>query len=72
MEGVFDRDAPIREASGSRGVRIFRSPDAPAEVVVLFESLENARQRVGSDAGVAGEVGKTEVRFLEVVGRLPT
>jgi heme-degrading monooxygenase HmoA len=76
---VFDKDNANREASGSRGARIFRSIDDPADLVILFEwdSLEKARQRSQSDAlrqkfqeaGVSGGVEQTKFYFLEEVGR---
>ena len=78
---VFDADADNRAASGSRGARVFRDADDPTEVVVLFEyeSLQRARERVGSgalrekfgEAGVAGGVGGTEFHFLEEEGDTP-
>ena len=79
-KAVFDEDADDREASGSRGARIFRDADDPTELVVLFEweSLEMARERVGSEAlrqkfeqaGVAGGVEQTKFYFLEEAGRV--
>ncbi len=79
-KAVFDEDADNRAASGCRGARIFRSADDPEEVVVLFEweSIEKARERVGSEAlsrkfeeaGVAEGVQRTEFRFLEEVARV--
>ncbi len=75
---VFDEDAENRAAAGCRGARIFRNADDPAELVVLFEweSIELARERIGSEAlnrkfeeaGVVEGVRRTEFTFLDEVG----
>ena len=79
-KAVFEEDTDNRAASGSRGAQIFRNADDPMELVVLFEweSLEMARERVGSEAlsqkfeeaGVAQGVERTEFYFLEEAGRV--
>ena len=79
-KAVFEEDTDNRAASGSRGAQIFRNADDPMELVVLFEweSLEMARERVGSEAlsqkfeeaGVAEGVERTEFCFLEEAGRV--
>jgi heme-degrading monooxygenase HmoA len=70
----FDQDGSTREASGSRGGRLFRNADDPNETFILFEwdDLEKAREFAGSDdlretmqrLGVADQ---PDVYFLEQV-----
>ena len=79
-KAVFDEDTDNRAATGSRGAQIFCNADDPMELVVLFEweSLEMARERVGSEAlsqkfekaEVAEGVERTEFHFLEEAGRV--
>ena len=50
FKSVFDFDSSRRLQTGSKGGRLFRSPDNPKEFVVLFEwkDMDSARQFTGS------------------------
>jgi len=71
---VFDEHAASRKASGSKGGHLFRNPDNPNELFILFEwdDLERARQFTRSDdlreaMQRAGVVGMPDLHFLEKV-----
>jgi heme-degrading monooxygenase HmoA len=71
---VYTAHRAARQASGSRGARLFRSADNPNEVVALMEwdSLEKAQQFAQSDdlreaMQRAGLADRPEVYFLDEV-----
>jgi heme-degrading monooxygenase HmoA len=75
---IFDEHGATRQASGSRGGRLFRNADDPNEVVAIFEwdDLEKARQLAQSDdlretMQRAGVADRPDVYFLEEVEAVP-
>jgi hypothetical protein len=75
---IYTDHAPVRQASGSRGARLFRNVENPDEVLALFEwdGLEKARQFAGSDdlrqaMQRAGLADMPTVYFLDEVERTP-
>ena len=71
-KAAFDAHSLIRQANGSRGGQIFRSADAPNELVVLLEwdVLERARQFALSEEWLevmqrAGVVDQPTLCFLK-------
>jgi heme-degrading monooxygenase HmoA len=72
----FDEHGAIRKAAGCKGGRLFRSEKDPNEVVILFEweDLGKAHKFAESDdlrqrMELAGVVGKSELHFLEEIGK---
>lgn len=77
-KAVYDEHSTARKSGGSKGARLFRSPDNPNEVVVLLEwdNLEKARKFVQSDdlrqaMQRAGVADRPDVYFLEEVQWTP-
>lgn len=73
---AFDEHAEAREAAGSRGGHLFRSPDDPVELVVFlaWKDLAGARRYLEESSEVtaeleAGEVTDRTVLLLEELGR---
>lgn len=76
-KAVFDEATTLRQAYGSKGVRVLRSADKPNEAVLFgeYEDAAKARQMFQSQefreaTKRAGVVGPPEVSFLEEVDRL--
>ncbi len=74
---VFDEHRATRQASGSKGGRLFRNADDPNETVILFEwdDLEKARQFAQSDdlrqrMQQSGVADRPDVYFLEEVEQI--
>jgi heme-degrading monooxygenase HmoA len=58
FEGIFRSDASRRRKLGSKGGRVFRNPDDPSDVFVVFEwaDLDGAREfAAGLEAHEAAE-----------------
>ena len=73
---VYDQDAANRKASGSKRARLFRDPDNPNEIEILFEwdDLVKARKFALSEdlrktMQKAGVIGKPDIYFLEEIER---
>jgi heme-degrading monooxygenase HmoA len=71
---MYDDNANIRRAAGSKGSTIFRSKDDSNEVVILLEwdNFENARKFANSTElrermQQAGVIGKPEILFLDEI-----
>lgn len=69
---VFDGNAGIRKASGSKGGKVFQTAGNPNEVTVVlhWDSLENARKflaspELSSTMQKAGVTGQPQIQFLE-------
>jgi len=74
---VFDEHSVTRNASGSKGARLFRNTDNPNEMVIIFEwdSLEKAKKFAQSEdlkktMQRAGVIDKPDIYFLEEVERV--
>ena len=75
---IFDEHGTTRQASGSRGSRLFRSASDPNELVILFDwdELDNARQFAQSDdlretMQRAGVTDHPDIYFLEEIEAAP-
>ena len=74
---MFDEFASLRQASGSKGGRLFQKSDNPNEVVILYDwdGLEKARRFFQSDElrqGMqrAGVSGPPDVQYLNEVEKV--
>lgn len=73
---VFDENMNNRKDNGSKDAHVFRNPDDPNEIVILYEwdDLSNAKKFFKSSDLKAkmekgGVRGKPNIRFLEGIGK---
>ena len=75
---VFDEHGKMRKSSGSKGGKVFRNYDDPAEVFILlqWDTRENARKFMKSDdvreaMHHAGVLGQPAISYLDEVDEPP-